>query len=192
VHSDNDEDPGLGGTKLMQLDRSGNLTTLGTVNGSSDRNIKEAFTRVDARSILAKVVDMPITSWAFKADPLVRHVGPMAQDFYTAFGIGTDDKHIATVDESGVALAAIQGLNAKVEAKDAALRAVVAEKDAQIAAQTLRINELEARVANTENLQQEVTALRTSLDDVTVLKATVAQLLRERNGKTATRLLVTD
>ncbi|MEI6077894.1 MAG: peptidase S74, partial [Verrucomicrobiota bacterium] len=35
-----------------------------------------------------------------------------------AFGTGTDDKHIATVDESGVALAAIQGLNQKLEQKD--------------------------------------------------------------------------
>jgi DNA-binding transcriptional MerR regulator len=39
----------------------------------------------------------------------------MAQDFHAAFGLGTDDKHIATVDADGVALAAIQGLNEKVE-----------------------------------------------------------------------------
>jgi phage shock protein A len=40
----------------------------------------------------------------------------MAQDFHAAFGLnGADDKHIATVDEEGVALAAIQGLNQKVE-----------------------------------------------------------------------------
>jgi hypothetical protein len=41
----------------------------------------------------------------------------MAQDFYAAFGLGEDDKHITTSDEGGVALAAIQGLNAKLEAK---------------------------------------------------------------------------
>ncbi len=41
---------------------------------------------------------------------LHRHVGPMAQDFYAAFGLGLDDKHITTIDEGGVALAAIQGL----------------------------------------------------------------------------------
>ena len=39
----------------------------------------------------------------------------MAQDFYAAFAVGPDDKHIATVDEGGVTLAAIQGLNQKVE-----------------------------------------------------------------------------
>ena len=47
--------------------------------------------------------------------PPRRHLGPMAQDFYAAFNVGPDDKHIATVDEGGVALAAIQGLDEKVE-----------------------------------------------------------------------------
>ena len=32
-----------------------------------------------------------------------------------ALGLGHDDKHIATVDADGVALAAIQGLNLKLE-----------------------------------------------------------------------------
>ena len=54
----------------------------------------------------------------------VRHVGPMAQDFQEAFGLnGGDDKHISVVDESGVALAAIQGLNQKLETENAALKA---------------------------------------------------------------------
>jgi hypothetical protein len=39
----------------------------------------------------------------------------MAQDFYSAFTLGADDKHISRVDADGVALAAIQGLNEKVE-----------------------------------------------------------------------------
>ena len=39
-----------------------------------------------------------------------KDIGPMAQDFYKAFGLGLDNKHITTIDEGGVALAAIQGL----------------------------------------------------------------------------------
>jgi molecular chaperone GrpE (heat shock protein) len=46
----------------------------------------------------------------------------MAQDFHAAFGLGTDDKHIATVDADGVALAAIQALNQKVEEQRQELR----------------------------------------------------------------------
>jgi hypothetical protein len=47
----------------------------------------------------------------------------MAQDFRAAFGLGEDDKHIATVDADGVALAAIQGLNQKLERENAELKA---------------------------------------------------------------------
>jgi hypothetical protein len=41
----------------------------------------------------------------------------MAQDFKAAFYPGTDDKSITTQEADGVALAAIQGLNQKLEAE---------------------------------------------------------------------------
>ena len=94
---------------------SGGLTVNGTFVSASDRNGKENFAPVQPREVLEKVVALPLSSWNFKADPATRHVGPMAQDFYAAFGVGPDDKHIATVDADGVALAAIQGLNQKLE-----------------------------------------------------------------------------
>jgi hypothetical protein len=84
---------------------------------TSDRNAKENFTPVTPESVLDKVISLPITEWNFKTDAGTKHLGPMAQDFYSAFGLGTDDKHIATVDADGVALAAIQGLNQKLEQK---------------------------------------------------------------------------
>jgi len=65
--------------------------------------------------VLEKVVALPVSSWNYKQDAATRHVGPMAQDFFAAFAVGTDDKHIATVDADGVALAAIQGLNQKLQ-----------------------------------------------------------------------------
>ena len=47
----------------------------------------------------------------------------MAQDFQSEFGLdGADDKHISIIDEGGVALAAIQGLNQKLEQKDAEIQ----------------------------------------------------------------------
>lgn len=118
----------------MKLDQAGNLITTGAVNPASDRSIKQAFNQVDASSVLAKVVGMPITSWAFKADPKVRHIGPMAQDFHAAFGVGTDEKHIATVDESGVALAAIQGLYQKLLEKDREIADLKGKLEGEIAA----------------------------------------------------------
>ena len=83
---------------------------------------------------------MPITSWSYKAEkPSIRHIGPMAQDFYKAFGLGLDDKHITTIDEGGVALAAIQGLyqqNQALQRENRTLRA-------QLGAQNTRLTKLE-------------------------------------------------
>ncbi|HUD49041.1 MAG TPA: tail fiber domain-containing protein [Candidatus Baltobacteraceae bacterium] len=126
-HNDNFGNPG-GGTAVMRLGTTGNLiiagafTADGGVNLSSDRNLKENFTPIDSRQILDKVAALPISSWDYKADPASRHVGPMAQDFKASFQLGSDDKHIGVVDEGGVALAAIQGLNEKLEEKDAEIQ----------------------------------------------------------------------
>jgi SMC interacting uncharacterized protein involved in chromosome segregation len=59
----------------------------------------------------------------------VTHLGPMAQDFYAAFAVGMDDKHISMVDADGVALAAIQGLNEKVEQKETEITELKRELD---------------------------------------------------------------
>jgi len=61
---------------------------------------------------------MPISEWTYKSDGAVRHLGPMSQDFHRSFGLGSSDKSISTLDSSGVALAAIQGLHQTVQAKD--------------------------------------------------------------------------
>jgi hypothetical protein len=115
-------------TALMTMDQGGNLWTLGAVNPPSDRNLKTNFAAVDTTEVLAKVAALPLQTWNYKNDAAdVRHLGPVAQDFRAAFNLGADDKHIATVDADGVALAAIQGLNAKMEAENAELRAENAE-----------------------------------------------------------------
>jgi hypothetical protein len=93
----------------------------------SDRNVKRRFAGVDVDAVLDGVVELPVSTWSYKADdPRVRHIGPMAQDFAAAFGVGEDDRHIHTVDANGVALAAIQALTARLaeaEAKIAELQA---------------------------------------------------------------------
>jgi hypothetical protein len=97
----------------------------GSWSNLSDRDAKENFAPVDARGVLEKVAEMPITTWNYKAQAGgTRHIGPMAQDFYTAFGVGEDERHITTVDEEGVALAAIKGLNGKLQEKDAEIQAL--------------------------------------------------------------------
>lgn len=113
------------GSTMLYLDHSG-LTVNGTFVSSSDRNAKKDFGQVNAAEILDKVTALPISQWSYKTDIATRHIGPMAQDFYAAFNVGPDDKHIAMVDEGGVALAAIQALNQKVseelKAKDSEIQ----------------------------------------------------------------------
>ncbi|TWT93769.1 tail fiber domain-containing protein [Stieleria varia] len=103
----------------FNLAPNGNLQIAGTLTQSSDKNLKTAFMSVDPLTILDRVASMPVQSWQFKFDePELRHLGPTAQDFHAAFGLGQDDKTIAPVDGIGVSLAAIQALNIEVIEKD--------------------------------------------------------------------------
>jgi trimeric autotransporter adhesin len=119
------------------------------LNNSSDRNAKQNFAPVSSAEILEKVVQLPISEWSYKEDASTRHLGPMGQDFYSIFNIGTDEKHIAPIDEGGVALAAIQGLNQKVDDKEARLEKQAAEINhlrQQNDSLAARLSELEATV----------------------------------------------
>jgi hypothetical protein len=105
----------------------------GSWSSLSDRRVKTNVAPTDESLILSLLAELPISTWNYAGQhPSVRHIGPAAQDFHAAFGVGEDDRHISTVDADGVALAAIQ-----------ALYRLVKERDVQIAA-------LEARVAALE------------------------------------------
>jgi len=110
------------------------------------RNLKINLDAVDAREILDKVAALPMTTWKYRGqERMVRHLGPISENFKAAFQLGETDSDIALVDESGVALAAIQGLNEKVELQAAQLK----ERDA-------RIKLLEKRLDNLEKLMVPV------------------------------------
>jgi hypothetical protein len=82
----------------------------------SDRNAKRDFAPVDGDAILDRLSRLPLSTWAYKTDARgVRHIGPMAQDFKLSFDVGANDTTIFPLDESGVAFAAIQALNAKID-----------------------------------------------------------------------------
>ena len=144
AHTDTYCTPGSGGSVQMALrDTATAVTAVGhlyaaSFNIGSDRAVKTAIASINPRNVLAKVLAMPITSWAYKTDDKTRHIGPMAQDFHKAFGVGGSDTSIATVDADGVALAAIQGLHQMVKDKDAKivalekLNAVIQKKLANI------------------------------------------------------------
>jgi hypothetical protein len=115
----------------------------------SDYNLKENFASVDVQNLLARLSEIPITTWNYKSqDTSIRHIGPMAQDFYAAFGVGEDDRHITTIDTDGVALAAIQGLYQTVQEQDGLITAQQHEIDALKQQNT----DLEARIETIEKM----------------------------------------
>ena len=126
-------------------------------NPTSDRNAKENISELDAQEVLNKVISLPVKRWNFKGEDDVDHIGPMAQDFHAAFGTGTDDRHIATVDADGVALAAIQGLNEKLEEKES----VIAELRNETSALREKNEDMEARLAALEELLNRQQSART-------------------------------
>jgi hypothetical protein len=137
------------------IDSSGNVTAgvhllAGDTAWSSisDKNAKKNFQPVDGKAVLEKLAAIPVEKWNYKweQDNDVPNVGPMAQDFKHAFYPGRDDKGISTLEFDGVELAAIQGLNEKVEARSHNAEVSIRKLEAENAELKQSVAELKAMV----------------------------------------------
>ncbi len=124
---------------------------------SSDRNRKENFEPVDGEEVLGKIGELSLTSWNFIGhDPKqFRHYGPMAQDFFAAFGhdgigaIGTETT-ITSTDLDGILMIAAQALEKRTEEQKKEIQALRGE-NADLRARLETENaDLEARLAALE------------------------------------------
>jgi hypothetical protein len=96
----------------------------------SDRNLKRDVEPVDDHAVLESVARMPVSTWSYKSeDPSVRHLGPMAQDFHAAFGLGDTDRAYDSIDAHGVAFAAIKGLYEEVQEQSARIERLERENE---------------------------------------------------------------
>jgi hypothetical protein len=124
---------------VVAIDGSGNptwtadLAAGGSWSYTSDSTLKENFEAVDGADLLEQLRRVPVTRWNAKSqDDAIKHIGPMAQDFYAAFGLGNSDRQITTSDICGIALAAIKELDKRthrieaLESELAELRQTVA------------------------------------------------------------------
>ena len=122
------------------------LGTDGIWHDVSDVNRKHLFENVSGEDVLTRLRGLRIQSWTYKVDADdVRHLGPTAQDFKAAFGLGSDDKTIASIDEGGVALSGVQALDRRtmqqqqeidaLKRENAELRARLERIEAALAAQ---------------------------------------------------------
>jgi Chaperone of endosialidase len=136
------DDQNDAGTEF-QLRPNGELYLEGALVTTSTRDAKKDIVPVDTQAIYARLKALPIATWSYKQDPsTVVHLGPMAEDFYDAFGLGSTNKGISVLDASTVALAAIQGLDHTVGSEIEALR----QENAQL---KQRLAALEARLGAT-------------------------------------------
>ncbi len=150
----------------LQMGSGAHVTVGGMWTNASDRNLKENFAAINPLWYLEQVAQLPLSTWNYKTEGSeISHIGPMAQDFYTAFGLGEDDKHIGTVDANGVALAAIQGLyqlaqdqQTQIESQQETLTQLTADNTA-----------LEAKVTD---LEDRLTALEQAIQSGQPVPAT--------------------
>ncbi len=103
-------------TNPIEHSSGANLTTGGVWTNASDKNLKENFEAINSQEILKKISELPISKWNYKTERSdIKHIGPMAQDFYKAFRLGDSEKTISTIDEPSVALIGIQALYEKIK-----------------------------------------------------------------------------
>jgi hypothetical protein len=152
----------VAGTEFQVFD-NGDVLITGALTQNSDVNAKQDIVPVDRHDVLARIAALPIAEWSYKDAPGQRHVGPMAQDFYAAFGLGRNEKGISTLDSSGVALAGIQALaedNAAIRAQNEALleqNAKLSERLADLERQQAETQAMMARLLEAQQAQPVLT-----------------------------------
>jgi Chaperone of endosialidase len=124
----------------------------------SDKTKKENFQPVDGEAVLGKIRGLALSSWNFIGhDPQqFRHYGPMAQDFFAAFGhdgvgqIGSETT-INAGDMAGILMSAVQALEQRT--------AELQQKEAQIAVLESQVADLKAKYASLETVAARLEAL---------------------------------
>lgn len=120
--------------------------------GVSDVNAKEHFSDVSGEDVLQRIAGMPVREWSYKAqDAAIRHMGPTAQDFHAAFGLGEDPLRIGTMDADGVILASVKALENRTRIageERAALLAEIERLKAENSALDARLAAVEQALAN--------------------------------------------
>ncbi len=121
----------VGGSRFVSAINGSGVPTVGVelaAGGNawaplSDRAAKENFCDVDEDTVLERLAAVPIETWNLKSQSAsIRHIGPMAQDFAAAFGVGEYDNRITTSDADGVAFAAIQALYRQLKVQERRIR----------------------------------------------------------------------
>ena len=95
---------------------------------------------LDNQELLNRLSMMPIMRWNFINDDdynemesgqVIHHIGPVAQDFYKLFGLGSSDTRIKSMDLASVALAGIKALNEEMQEQQTQIQEIKNQLSAQ-------------------------------------------------------------
>lgn len=109
---------GPGGALNFDLKASGNLVIAGTLSEGSSIDLKSNISEVDYSNVLEQLDELSISHWSYNSDLNTVHMGPMAEDFAEVFNLGTDNKHVASLDLAGVALASVKAIKTELDKKE--------------------------------------------------------------------------
>ena len=87
----------------------------GTFSNPSSRLLKENFVDIDGEHVLDLLDGVEVSEWSYIRDPETRHIGPIAEDFWAAFGLGKGATLISPLDVGGISLVSIKTLNQKIK-----------------------------------------------------------------------------
>ena len=181
----NDGNVGIGTASAtlgpLQIGSANNayVTTGGAWTNGSSRDYKENFMTLNYDDVLTKINTLDITEWNYKSeDTSIKHIGPIAEDFYTIFNVGNDSKHISTIDPAGIALAGIKALSNKLDS------VVLAQSSSNTVSDMISsssaVEKLSSDILGLQNttsmLEQDVLGLQTSFASST---ATLRQQIDE-------------
>ncbi len=125
----------------------------GVFNCTSSRATKENFMFVNGGDVLSRLQNIEVSTWNYISEGrTVRHMGPMAEDFYKAFQLGTGNTSIGLQDLTGVSLAAIKELHQRTE-------------------------QLQQKTVEVEQLREQVNQLRLANSEMERRLATLEQLM---------------
>jgi hypothetical protein len=160
----------VGGARIVTAINGSGVPTAGVTlaagGGSwaslSDRAAKHDLAPIDAQAVLGKVASLPLYTWRYNSEvSQALHLGPTAQDFHAAFGLGDSERTITGIDADGVALAAIAGIQQRIERNDALL----ASRAATLAGLRRQVKSLEAAQADLAQGRAVLSAWRRAARD---------------------------
>jgi uncharacterized coiled-coil protein SlyX len=114
--------PASGSGKLVDTLSGAYLSSSGIWTNVSDETKKENFTDLDQDQILSGILSLGISRWNYKSDSdTITHIGPTAQQFYSVFGVGDNNKTISTLDPASIALVGVKALANRLNSMESAV-----------------------------------------------------------------------